>query len=201
VIAFLASIGEGMVYPFFAMYLGKLVALLTTVKTNPASLTAANFAALMIIVFALFQLICPTIHKAVFGYVGSCLTQRLRKKIFLKMLRMPVAWFDIAKNNSGALSTRLSSDCNSVNSLVTVFIAVLLQISSLLITGLIISFTFEWRTAIVGTLFLPFLIFVGILQIAYHAGFSANNDEAYALSTNIISEVTGNPRTVASFDC
>jgi ATP-binding cassette, subfamily B (MDR/TAP), member 1 len=174
--AFLAAITEGMIYPFFSVYLGQLVTLLTNVKNHPQTLSNANLAALMILVFALVQLICPTIYKAIFGYVGSCLTQRLRTNIFLKMLRMPVAWLDRPKNSSGALSTRLSTDCTSVNSLITLYLALLLQAISLLLTGLIVSYTYEWHTAIVGTIFLPFIICLGILQVAYQSGYKIEND-------------------------
>jgi ATP-binding cassette subfamily B (MDR/TAP) protein 1 len=43
------------------------------------------------------------------------------------MLKMPIPWFDIPKNNPGGLTARLSSDCKMVNGLTTTFIGISIQ--------------------------------------------------------------------------
>lgn len=56
------------------------------------------------------------------------------------MLRMPIKWFDLPKNNAGTLSARLSTDCQVVNSLTTTTVELMIQNVSTLITGIIIAF-------------------------------------------------------------
>lgn len=58
------------------------------------------------------------------------------------MLKMPIPWFDIPKNNAGGLTARLASDCKSVNGLTTTFIGVSIQNVVTLTTALIIGFIY-----------------------------------------------------------
>ena len=55
---------------------------------------------------------------------------------------MPIPWFDIPKNNASVLSSRLSTDCLAVNSMVTTVVAITFQNLSTLISGIIIAFIF-----------------------------------------------------------
>ena len=57
-------------------------------------------------------------------------------------MKMPVPWFDIARNNAGSLNARLATDCQQVNGLVTTFIAIIIQNISTLVTGLVIAFAY-----------------------------------------------------------
>ena len=127
---------------------------------------------MVIVLIALLQLVCPIIYKAIFSYVGGCLTERLRSVTYLKMLKMPLCWFDRPSNSSGTLATRLAMDCKYINNLVTIFIAVILQSVSLIITGLIVAFVFDWRTALVGLVLLPLIIGVGLIRMMMTNGFS-----------------------------
>jgi ABC-type multidrug transport system fused ATPase/permease subunit len=79
------------------------------------------------------------------------------------MLRMPVYWFERAENTGGALSSRLESDCRAINSLVTTFMATIIQTASTLICGIVIAFIFEWRTALVAVGLLPLLMLSGVI--------------------------------------
>ena len=88
------------------------------------------------------------------------------------MLKMPISWFDRPSNSSGTLATRLALDCKYINNLVTIFIAVILQSISLIISGLIVAFIFDWRTALVGLILLPLIIGVGLVRMMTTNGFS-----------------------------
>ncbi len=58
------------------------------------------------------------------------------------MLKMPIPWFDIPKNNPGGLTGRLASDCKMVNGLTTTFIGVSVQSLTTLVASLIIGFIY-----------------------------------------------------------
>jgi ATP-binding cassette subfamily B (MDR/TAP) protein 1 len=89
------------------------------------------------------------------------------------MLKMPIVWFDIPKNNAGGLTARLSSDCKSVNGLTTTFIGVSIQNVVTLVTSLIIGFVFEWRTSLVTLGLIPVMILAGAIQMQQSTGFSS----------------------------
>ena len=99
---------------------------------------------------------------------------------------MPISWFDKPKNNSGALSARLASDCKTVNGLITTFLSILIQNLTTLIAGCIIAFIYEWRTSLVAFALLPLMIVSGAIQMAFTEGFSDKTDKAYKDSSNLI---------------
>jgi ATP-binding cassette subfamily B (MDR/TAP) protein 1 len=115
------------------------------------------------------------------------------------MLRMPIKWFDIPKNNAGTLTARLSTDCQVVNSMTTTVVQIMIQNVSTLITGIIIAFVFEWRTSLVALGLLPLMIIAGVIQMSFNTGFSDKTDAAYKDSSSLIMEAMINIRTVSSF--
>jgi ATP-binding cassette subfamily B (MDR/TAP) protein 1 len=76
---------------------------------------------------------------------------------------MPISWFDLPKNNAGSLNARLSYGCHLINGLTTNFITVLIQNTSSLISGMIIAYIFEWRTALIATGMIPLILISGII--------------------------------------
>lgn len=115
------------------------------------------------------------------------------------MLRMPIPWFDIPKNNAGNLTSKLSADCKNVNGLVTTFVAISIQNLTSLLAGIIIAFIFEWRTSLVALGLIPFMIIAGVIQMKFTTGFSDKSDAAYKESAQLIMESMINIRTVSSF--
>lgn len=112
---------------------------------------------------------------------------------------MPVPWYDIPRNNAGTLGARLSTDCQLVNTMTTTTISVMIQNISTLISGIIIAFVYEWRTALVALGLLPLIVISGLIQMAFNTGFSDKTDAAYKDSSNLIMEAMINIRTVSSF--
>lgn len=58
------------------------------------------------------------------------------------MLRMPIKWYDLPKNNAGTLSARLETDFQIVHSMTTTVVQIMIQNLSTLITGIIIAFIY-----------------------------------------------------------
>lgn len=131
--------------------------------------------------------------------MGSSITRKIRLETYSKMLKMPVSWFDIPKNNAGTLTARLSTDCQVVNSMTTTVVQILIQNLSTLISGLIIAFNYEWRTSLVALGLLPLMIIAGGIQMSISTGFSDKTDAAYKDSSSLIMEAMTNIRTVSSF--
>jgi len=55
------------------------------------------------------------------------------------MLKMPIYWFDKPDNNCGILSTRLGTDCQTINGMATTYIYIMLQSIVTLIAGLALA--------------------------------------------------------------
>lgn len=127
------------------------------------------------------------------------MTQKIRNETYLKILKMPIVWLDQPRNNSGALSARLASDCQTVNGLTTTYVSILVQNLANLLAGMIIALIYEWRTALVAIGLIPLMIIAGAIQMAFTNGFSAKTDVAYKDSSSLITESMVNIRTVTSF--
>lgn len=102
----------------------------------------ANLYALIYLLIAIGAFIVNFFQMTIFSYLGELITKKIRNQTYAKMLKMPIPWFDIPKNNAGGLTARLASDCKMVNGLTTTFIAVTIQNLTTLISSLIIGFIF-----------------------------------------------------------
>ena len=83
---------------------------------------------------------------------------------------MPIYWFDRADNNCGILSTRLGTDCQTINGMATTYIYLVLQCLSTLIAAIIIAFIYEWRTALVSIGTMPIIVLAGAIRSKFRTG-------------------------------
>ena len=118
-------------------------------------------------------------REVINSYISEEMTEKIRRETYQKILRMPVSWFDKPKNISGTLSSRLSSDCQNVNSSAITFFLMISSSVSTLIAGLTIAFYMEWRITSVSLLLLPILIFGGVLIMLASQGFSEKVGKAF----------------------
>ena len=126
-------------------------------------------------------------------------TQKVRNETYIKILKMPIPWFDESKNASGALSARLASDCKTINGLITTFVSIVIQSITTLVAGVVIAFVFDWRTSLVALGLLPFMIISGAVEMAFTEGFSDKTDKVFKESSGLITEAMNYIRTVNSF--
>lgn len=86
------------------------------------------------------------------AFVGEKLTCKLRLDTYRKLLRMPIVFFDVPKNNAGifmfitigTLTSRLSVDCKLINGLTSSILGINISNAGALICGLVISFVASW---------------------------------------------------------
>lgn len=98
--------------------------------------------ALIFLILGLLAFFLHTAQSTCFSLIGELITKKLRTDVYYKMLRMSIKWFDDENNNPGALSNRLSTDCEIVNGVITSTTSVIVQNISTLLSGLVISFIF-----------------------------------------------------------
>ena len=95
------------------------------------------------------------------AYVGEKLTCKLRLDTYRKLLRMPIPFFDIPKNNAGTLTSRLSVDCKLINGLTSSILGINISNVGALVCGLVISFVASWQMT---------LIMLGLAPLSYLGG-------------------------------
>jgi ATP-binding cassette subfamily B (MDR/TAP) protein 1 len=200
----MGSIGallNGAIYPVFSLFLARMIEILTYLQIGfgKYNINDANLQALIFLIIGIASFIFSVMQTYAFTIIGDRLTKKIRVECYRKMLKMPVAWFDVPKNNAGNLTARLANDCQVVNGLTSNLVGTGIQTVSCLVTGIVIAFAYDWRTSLVTLGLMPLMILSGYINMKFMVGFSEKSDEAYKDSSSIIMETLTNIRTVTSF--
>ena len=128
------------------------------------------------------------------------LTANLRKKILKKYLELDLSFFDKIENSPGALLSKLSIDTIQLNSIFQMIIGDLFHCLGSLISGLLLSFYYDWRLSIISCCFIPFIIISNLLiaktRRSGNKYYNKSNIEAGA----ILSESVLNTKTIFAFN-
>ncbi|CAD8092756.1 unnamed protein product [Paramecium primaurelia] len=210
IIGILAALANGCTFPLFSLFLSDIITVLA--QSNPKQYNGtireekmsyvkseADKNALYFFIIGCAAFLLWAIQSFCLSYVGERLTLKLRSDTFRKLLRMPIPYYDESKNNAGTLTSRLAVDCKLINGLTSSIIGINLANFASLVCGLTIAFTSSWALTLVTLGVTPFSFISGVLQAKYLQGFSAQTDEAYKDSGNLIMEAVTNIRTVFSF--
>ena len=136
------------------------------------------------------------------------MTYTLRIDLFKGIIYKQVSWFDNKDKAPGILSNVLSEDVNALNGLTSEHIATLLEAGLNLVVGIILSFIYTWRMALVSTAVSPLLVIGAILmsrmQNKLRSGGKTSmeektKDDPYKKSNALLSDIIMNYRTVISF--
>ena len=136
-----------------------------------------------------------------FGIAGERLVERVRTKMLKSMLNQEIGWFDEDKNNTGALSSRLSYNAQQVGQatgskpgqtiggFTTLFFA----------TGL--GLYYNWKLGLVASAFLPPLMFGIMMQLRLMVSESKDIKKALEGSSKTAVEAISNVRTKFGLRC
>ena len=105
-----------------------------------------------------------------FGISGERLTLRLRDMTFRSYLRQEIAYFDDHRNSTGALCTRLSTDCSLVHGATGVSFGSAFMNLAALGVGLVIGFYYSWKLALLVVAFGPAIAIGGMIEMQMMQG-------------------------------
>uniref|UniRef100_A0A7N0UXW8 Uncharacterized protein n=2 Tax=Kalanchoe fedtschenkoi TaxID=63787 RepID=A0A7N0UXW8_KALFE len=155
--------------------------------------------ALMFVFLGLASLVGVPGGAYFFSVAGCKLIQRIRSLCFQRVVYMEIGWFDDPNHSSGAIGARLAADAASIRGLVGDSLALLVQNTAAVITGLTIAFSANWQLALIILFLLPLLAFSQFIQIRFLTGFSSNSKAMYEEASQVASDAVSSIRTVASF--
>ena len=151
-----------------------------------------------VFLLAIFIFLPFMIQSTLFTRVGEDITERIRKEVYHKLLRMQVSWFDRKRNRGGQAATRFGVDSRQVNSLLSSLVSTILMNFSTIITGMVFAFIFEWRIGFVGLIAMPCMVASGFISMLFYGGFGDENKQYYEDSAKMSEEAILNIRTVYS---
>ena len=156
--------------PMFILSLGILGSLLTTVAglaiplltrelVDGFSFEAINASLITLIIFVfILQAVIDGSSYFALTYVGQKIVANLRKKMWFKLIRMPVSYFD--KNKSGEVVSRVVNDTGIVKDLISQQFPQFIGGLITLIGSVIILFIMDWQMTLLLFIAVPFTLLV-----------------------------------------
>ncbi|RCV26909.1 hypothetical protein SETIT_5G283500v2 [Setaria italica] len=193
----LAAGVHGVLFPMFGLLISNAI---KTFYEPPDKLRKdSSFWGLMCVVLGIVSIISVPVEFFLFGVAGGKLIERIRALSFRSIVHQEVAWFDDPKNSSGALGAKLSVDALNVRRLVGDNLALLAQVTSSLITGLVIAFVADWKLTLIILCAMPLSGAQGYAQVKFLKGFSQDAKMLYEDASQVATDAISSIRTVASF--
>uniref|UniRef100_A0A0D9V4J0 MDR-like ABC transporter n=1 Tax=Leersia perrieri TaxID=77586 RepID=A0A0D9V4J0_9ORYZ len=196
-LASLAAAVHGVLFPMFGVMISNAI----KIFFEPADKLKkdASFWGLMCVVLGIVSIISIPVEYFMFGIAGGKLIERVRAMTFRSIIHQEVAWFDDPNNSSGALGARLSIDALNVRRLVGDNLALVVQVISTLITGIVIAMIADWKLTLVVLCVIPLVGIQGYVQVKFLKGFSEDAKMLYEDASQVATDAVSSIRTVASF--
>jgi ATP-binding cassette subfamily B (MDR/TAP) protein 1 len=202
IIGGLGTIVNAAIFPVWGILLSKMTVLFFDyTKTKSEMRTDARYWSLGFI--GLGVVYCLSIVMANYGsaVISQRLISRVRLMTFRAMLKQEIGWFDLDKNASGALISRLATDSATLQAMTYDMLSQGLTNITTLGIGFGIAFYYSWQMTLAMIASLPILVSASYVQAQMMSGTNNNkqNNEADAAAGSLLSESIGSIRTVASF--
>ena len=130
--------------------------------------------------------------------IGENITINMRDKLYGAFIKKSIGWFDDRENAPGVLNSVLASDVQALNGASTEGMAVILESTFAMVTGIVLGFCFNWKISLVALGCVPFMVLGGAINSKFQAGYSTIDEEAYKDANLLAGDSILNYRTVAS---
>ncbi|KAL7061746.1 hypothetical protein AAHC03_0740 [Spirometra sp. Aus1] len=155
----------GLTLPSFSLLYSEMFQIFTMVNDPPAMRARTSFICGMFGLMSVLRLLLGVGGNAALGIAGARLTKRARRMFFRSILQQEMAWFDRAENQAGILTARLAVEVQSLQKITGTQLGVVIESVTLVISALIIAFTYNWKLALLNLAFFPILVVGGALQM------------------------------------
>ncbi|CAN6633026.1 alpha-factor-transporting ATPase [Trichomonascus vanleenenianus] len=196
------SIVCGFGYPALSLLFAKVIEALIYNPADPGSVahmrseinkfTGFFFMVGMILLFSYFFMIGS------FTLAANRLVRNIRFHVFRQFLRMDIEFFDRDENTTGALTSTLAKDAQSVEGLGGATLGQILQSVVTLVGGIIVAIAFNWRLGLVCTGCVPIMLFCGFTRFWVLTKLQERAKKVYENSGSYACESIAAIRTVAS---
>ncbi|KAK6172116.1 hypothetical protein SNE40_018066 [Patella caerulea] len=191
-----ASILNGGVQPAFAIIFAEVLGVFQLQGDERSK--QIQLYALLLLGLGVISMVMMFLQSYMFAISGENLTIRLRKMAFMSMLRQEISWFDDQKNNTGVLTTKLSTEASLVQGATGIRLGMVFQNVAAMLTAIIIAFIYGWKLTLVILAFVPFIMLAGAIQMKVLAGVAGKNKEALEGAGKVAVEAIESIRTVVS---
>ncbi|SDY21420.1 ATP-binding cassette, subfamily B, AbcA/BmrA [Evansella caseinilytica] len=153
------ALAIGLIGSLITTLVGLSIPLLTREMVDGFSMESLNtlLIAVIIVVFIL-QAVLDGFSMYALTYVGQKIVARLRERMWLKLLRLPVNYFD--KNKSGETASRVVNDTGIVKDLISQHFPQFIGGIISIIGAVIILFIMDWKMTLLMFIAVPITVIV-----------------------------------------
>ncbi|KAL4480989.1 hypothetical protein ABPG72_014457 [Tetrahymena utriculariae] len=160
----LMAIVHGAIYPFNCIIIADTIYNISNYTLSP-TLKNQNLiieSLIQFIYIGIAGLLSATFMTYCLNVAGEMLSFNLKKYIFRKTLLLPVQWFLKKQNKLGVLNDMINVDTQKLSNFVSTKLSQQVQNGSSIITGLIVSYHFNYRLANIIAVILPIIVVAGL---------------------------------------
>ncbi|BFT71513.1 ABC transporter ATP-binding protein [Paenibacillus sp. P36] len=137
------------------------------------------------------------LHGLLGGRLGNRVAYHLRNALYNKLQYLSFQYYDQAR--TGDLMSRLTADLEAIRQFIGFGFAQLLNVLLMLIFGMSMMFSINWKLALLTMISMPFLAFTAIrFEGKIHPAFRMVRQSLSSMTTAVQENITG-VRTVKSF--
>uniref|UniRef100_H2ZPT2 Bile salt export pump n=1 Tax=Ciona savignyi TaxID=51511 RepID=H2ZPT2_CIOSA len=160
--------------------------------------TSINFV-LYFVYVACAVLVFASVQVGTWSLSSVRQSKHIRIEYFRSILRQDMAFHDI--KSSGELNARLSNDVKKIKDGMAEKVSMVLQYTSMSLTGIIVGLFYAWKLALVTLSVSPLLGVASTLMFTLTAAYTERELKAYATAGTIAEEAISAIRTVVAFGC
>ncbi|XP_044148690.1 ATP-binding cassette sub-family B member 5-like isoform X1 [Bufo gargarizans] len=193
----LAALINGGSHPAFCIFFAKIIAIFG--DDDPEKIKReSDLYCILFAVVGVVSFFTYFLQGYMFGRSGEVLTMRLRHMAFKAMLHQEISWFDDKKNNTGALTTRLSTEASQIQTATGSRLGLLAQNFGSMGLSILIALFFGWEMSLLILGMTPVLVVTGLLETRALTGFANRDKKDLQEAGKIATEAVENIRTVVS---
>ncbi|TGO92120.1 hypothetical protein BPOR_0010g00320 [Botrytis porri] len=202
IIACLAQIGTGVTLPLMNIVFGKLVGnfsdyFLPGTTTTKAQFTSTiNNLTLFVTYLFIARWVLSYISMFTFRLVGLRISAKLRLNYLKALFSLPVGVLDTLP--SGQASNTITTTANILQVGISEKLGTILQYLALLITAIVIAFTYSWALTLVTSSVLIFVALVYGTVVPIVMKMSKNAEHADEKASGVAGEVLGSIRMIVA---
>ena len=198
-VGIIAAMVFGCVPPMFGVLFGSFVSVLS--EPHDEALEAAKIFAIEFAGMGVVFFVTLCMQGIMFGIAGERLVERVRRRMFESMLNQEIGWFDEEKNNTGALSSRLSHNAQQLGDGTGQKLGQTLGGFTTLVFATSVGFYYNWKLGLVAFATLLPLLFTIMMKGRVMMSNYRTNMKSLGKSSKIALEAISNVRTIYGLRC
>ncbi|XP_055858644.1 multidrug resistance protein homolog 49-like [Episyrphus balteatus] len=192
----LSAILQGSTGVVWANYFGEYIGFLSNIDNGFEE--KSNTIVMVSIGIGILAGLASFLQIYMLNIAGTNLTSRLRQMAFKSIVSQNVEYFDDQKNSVGALCSRLSGDCSSVQRATGSRLGIVIQSGATLMIATIMSLVLSWNLTLVTLVMIPFVIGSILFESNYTEKSSEDERLAMEKASQIAVESVASIRTINS---